>query len=189
MLTIDQKHFLLQLVRETIRGYFSREPNTVNRPDDELYRQELGAFVTLHKRGNLRGCIGHIEGRMPLFDTIVEMALAAAFQDPRFPPLRVSELEEIDIEISILSPLQRVGIIEEIEVGVHGLLIQRGFASGVLLPQVATEYGWDRLTFLQHTCQKAGLAPDSWMHQGTRIFMFSAEVFGEKDLQRSCGEG
>ncbi|MCD4828371.1 MAG: AmmeMemoRadiSam system protein A [Candidatus Cloacimonetes bacterium] len=182
MLNDEQKRFLLRLARHSIRSHFEREPLGVEQPEDAVYQRKNGAFVTLHKQGNLRGCIGHIVGHKPLFATICEMALAAAFEDPRFPQIRLAELDDIDIEISILSPLEEVTNVENIEVGKHGLLIQRDYASGLLLPQVATEWGWDRQTFLQHTCQKAGLAPDSWQRPGTRILSFEAVVFGEKEL-------
>jgi len=107
--------------------------------------------------------------------------LSASLNDPRFPPLTEEELRDIDIEISVLSPLKEIQDVSEIEVGRHGIYITRGYQSGVLLPQVATEYGWDRETFLQHTCQKAGLPPDAWKQEGTKIEIFDAQVFGEKD--------
>lgn len=136
-----------------------------------------GAFVTLHLRGCLRGCIGFIEAVKPLAATIQEMARAAAFGDPRFPPLTAREFKDIDIEISVLTPLRRIKNVEEIQVGVHGLYLINGSCRGLLLPQVATEYGWDRDTFLQHTCQKAGLPPMAWKDPQTEIYIFSAEIF------------
>jgi AmmeMemoRadiSam system protein A len=108
------------------------------------------------------------------------MALSAAFNDPRFKPLEARELPEVDIEISALTPLRPVSSVEEIEVGRHGIYIIRGPYHGVLLPQVATEYGWDRYTFLDQTCLKAGMAPGCWKMPDTQILVFSAEVFGEK---------
>ena len=140
-----------------------------------------GAFVSLHKQGGLRGCIGTFIGLRPLVNTVQEMAISASLNDPRFPPVSEDELKEIDIEISVLSPLREIKDLSEIEVGRHGIYITRGYLSGVLLPQVATEYAWDRDTFLQHTCQKAGLPPDAWKQEGTKIEIFSAQVFGEKD--------
>jgi AmmeMemoRadiSam system protein A len=143
-----------------------------------------GAFVTLHRYGELRGCIGQIEARQPLADTVANCALAAAVRDPRFPPLTARELGAgTDIEISVLTPMQHVTSVEEIEVGRDGLLIQLGARSGLLLPQVATEWGWDRDTFLAHACRKAGLPIDAWRH-GAEIFRFQAEIFGD-DSQKS----
>ncbi|MFH1866067.1 MAG: AmmeMemoRadiSam system protein B [Candidatus Eisenbacteria bacterium] len=143
-------------------------------------RTECGAFVTLEKRGALRGCIGHVLAYKPLEQTVMEMAVAAAFHDPRFPPVTADELEELTVEISVMSPLVEVEDVSEIEVGVHGLVIREGRRSGLLLPQVAADYGWDRETFLQHTCAKAGLPPDAWKHEGVTILKFTADVFGEE---------
>jgi AmmeMemoRadiSam system protein B/AmmeMemoRadiSam system protein A len=135
------------------------------------------AFVTLYKKGQLRGCIGHVVARMPLADTVAEMAEAAAIHDPRFRPVRAEELGDIRFEISVLTPLKKINSPEEIEVGKHGLVIARGGSMGLLLPQVATEQGWDKTTFLEHTCLKAGLPRDAWKEKGTEIYVFSAEVF------------
>jgi AmmeMemoRadiSam system protein A len=137
--------------------------------------------VTLTKRGDLRGCIGYVRAVKPLRETVAEMAVQAALHDPRFPPVSASELSGIDIEISVLSPLEEVTDVSQIEVGKHGLVIQEGARSGLLLPQVATEYGWDRETFLDHTCLKAGLPAGSWKRKGVVLLKFTAEVFGEKD--------
>jgi AmmeMemoRadiSam system protein A len=118
-----------------------------------------------------------MKGIKPLCQTIKEMAVAAAFHDPRFKPVTEVELPDLEIEISILTPMKRIKDVEEIEVGKHGILIEKGYKSGLLLPQVATEYGWDRETFLEHCCLKAGLARDAWKDGKTRICTFSAEVF------------
>jgi len=142
--------------------------------------EKRGAFVSLKKRGRLRGCIGFIEAKKPLAKTVEEMAIAAAFQDPRFEPLKKEELKDLRLEISVLTPLRRIADVGEIEVGVHGLYIRKGGCAGLLLPQVATEYGWDRDTFLRETCCKAGLAPDAWRDRDTEIYHFSADVFGEE---------
>jgi MEMO1 family protein len=136
-----------------------------------------GAFVTITKRGMLRGCIGHIRAMLPLYKTIEEMAAAAAFDDPRFPPITKNELKDLEIEISVLTPFKQISDVKEIEVGKHGIYIEKGFYSGLLLPQVATEYKWDRDTFLEHTCRKAGLPPDAWKEKDTRIYIFSADIF------------
>ena len=147
---------------------------------DELKRP-AGAFVSLHtKDGDLRGCIGSIQPVAPLFQAVASNAYNAAFRDPRFYPLRKDELAHVHIEISVMSPIVPVATVEEIEVGRDGLIISRGSRAGLLLPQVATEYGWDRETFLRQTCQKAGLPADAWQDAGCRIERFSAEVFAER---------
>ena len=143
----------------------------------ERLKELRGAFVTINKKGSLRGCIGHIKGVKPLYKSVEEMAAAAAFQDPRFPPVTKNELKDLDIEISVLTPFEQITDVNKIEVGKHGLYIERGFYSGLLLPQVATEYGWDRDTFLEHTCRKAGLPTDAWKDKDTRIYIFSADIF------------
>jgi len=172
---------LLGLARETIAARLRNEKEPEPAQADESYGQDRGAFVTLHKHGRLRGCIGNFEGHGSLVGTIGEMALAAAFDDPRFPPLSsVEELEECDIEISALSTLMKAKP-EEIEVGRDGIYIINGFNRGVLLPQVAMEQGWDRETFLDQTCVKAGLEPGCWRDPKTKILRFTAQVFGEKE--------
>ena len=148
--------------------------------DSPALKENRGAFVTIKSKGQLRGCIGYIEAFKPLYETITEMAIAAATQDPRFPPLSQEEIKDIDIEISVLTPLAKINNPEEIEVGKHGIVVSKGFYSGLLLPQVATEYGWDRVTFLEHTCQKAGLSQNAWKGD-VEIYIFSADVFGEKE--------
>jgi AmmeMemoRadiSam system protein B/AmmeMemoRadiSam system protein A len=145
--------------------------------ESPILKENRGAFVTVHKRGQLRGCIGYIEGHGPLHKTIEEMAEAAAFRDPRFSPVKEKELPELEIEISVLTPLKKISDINEIEVGKHGIYIKKGWFSGLLLPQVATEYRWDRQTFLEHTCQKAGLPSSAWREKDTEIYIFSADIF------------
>ena len=145
--------------------------------ESPILREERGAFVTINKRGQLRGCIGYIDAHGPLHKTIEEMAEAAAFRDPRFSPVKEKELPELEIEISVLTPLKKITDVGEIEVGKHGIYMKKGWLSGLLLPQVATEYGWDRQTFLEHTCNKAGLPPNAWKEKGTEIYIFSADIF------------
>jgi len=180
-MTETEKAELLRIARQTVAGQFQGggDPAT---GDMEGLQREGGAFVTLHKGGELRGCIGNFFSDKPLHKTVAEMALSAAFKDPRFSALREDELDEVDFEISVLSPLRQIENVEEIEVGRHGIFITKGTSRGVLLPQVASEHGWDRETFLAHTCMKAGLPPDEWRH-GAKIEVFSAQVFGEKDKQ------
>lgn len=136
-----------------------------------------GAFVTINKEGNLRGCIGQIRGRQPLYKTIAEMAQAAAFDDPRFPALTEDEFDELEFEISVLSPLTRVKDFSEIEVGKHGLLVKLDMHSGLLLPQVASEYGWSVREFLEQTCLKAGLPKESYKDKFAEVYVFEAQVF------------
>lgn len=147
--------------------------------DQDLCRP-AGVFVTLKTRGgNLRGCIGCIQAVDPLFKAVSSSAVSAAFRDPRFQPVGRHELPDLELEISVMSPIERVARLEDIFVGRDGLIISRGRFAGLLLPQVATEYGWDLDTFLEHTCRKAGLPPGSWRSPDTRIERFSAEVFCE----------
>jgi len=135
------------------------------------------AFVSIHKGPELRGCIGMIEARAPLGETVKRMAAEAAFGDTRFCALASDELESIDIEISVLTPMRRIGDPSEIEIGKHGLLIRKGFNTGILLPQVAPEHHWDREEFLEWTCRKAGLPAGAWKNRETEIYVFSADVF------------
>jgi AmmeMemoRadiSam system protein A len=141
-----------------------------------------GAFVTLRRRdGELRGCIGTFRPRGTLVETVEQMARAAALDDPRFPPVDAAEVPDLQIEISVLSPLREIRGVDEIRVGEHGLEVEKEHHRGVLLPQVATEEGWDAQAFLTHTCRKAGLSEDAWRAPGLRISVFTAEVFGEAE--------
>lgn len=180
-LSSEEKKILLKLARDTI-AQFLKDGSRAGLPKAEgIFGEVCGAFVTLHKDGDLRGCIGNMVGQGPLVETISGMAIAAATEDPRFPSVTLPELAKIDIEISVLSPMRRIRDVSEIEVGKHGILMRKGYRQGVLLPQVATEWGWDRDEFLKHTCLKAGLPTDAWKDPTTIIEIFSAEVFGEKD--------
>jgi len=180
-LTETEKALLLYIARERIASTLEERPPRFPQEIPEELLKPFGAFVTLHKYGSLRGCIGTFHADKPLYLIVADMARSAAFNDPRFPPLSAEELSEVDMEISVLSPMW-LGSPEEVEVGKHGIYIVRGFHRGVLLPQVPVEYGWDRETFLDHTCLKAGLAPGCWQDPETEIYLFTAEVFGEKDL-------
>ncbi len=143
---------------------------------DSALRQPAGAFVTLYKKGDLRGCLGVIVSEEPLLTTVSGIAGRAATGDPRFSPVTKDELGDIEIEISILSPLREISSIEEIQVGTHGLFIHAGMFRGLLLPQVAVTQHWNRTQFLEETCIKAGLPPDQWKHSETGIFIFSADI-------------
>jgi AmmeMemoRadiSam system protein A len=181
MLNADQRNQLLRIARGSIETVMDgRRPELELASLDDDLRRPSGAFVTLNERsGDLRGCIGSIEPVAPLAQAVSSSAINAAFRDPRFYPVRREELPNLHIEISVMSPIVPVTNVEEIEVGRDGLIISRGGRAGLLLPQVATEYGWDRDTFLSQTCVKAGLPPDCWRSPDCRIEKFSAEVFGE----------
>lgn len=180
-LNTEEQERLLEIARKAILDSIKKNQIDNESPSTEGLGRPCGAFVSLHKLGQLRGCIGTFTSPRPLVDTVQEMALSSSQRDPRFPPVREEEMADIDIEISVLSPLREIKDINAIEVGRHGIYITKGFRSGVLLPQVATEYGWDRETFLEHTCIKAGLPPETWKDEGVKIEIFEAQVFGEKE--------
>jgi AmmeMemoRadiSam system protein A len=172
------KKLLLKVARDSIEAHLLDKPvPAVSLPQSLCERR--GAFVSLHRAGKLRGCIGFLEAVKPLGQTVREMAAAAAFHDPRFRPLGQEELADLEVEISVLTPMRLINKVDEIQVGTHGLYIVQGSCRGLLLPQVATEYRWDRLTFLQQTCCKAGLPPEAWKDPGTKIYTFTAEVFAD----------
>jgi AmmeMemoRadiSam system protein A len=178
MISEPAKTQLLALARAALEARVRRERAPV--PDaGGVLGLRRGAFVTIHHRGELRGCLGRLTVDSPLGRTIVHLGGAVADSDPRFASVIPSELTDIQIEISVLTPEERVMSIDDIEVGRHGLIIEDGYARGLLLPQVATEHEWDRETFLAHTCLKAGLPPDAWKN-GARILVFEADVFGER---------
>ncbi|MEW5895021.1 MAG: AmmeMemoRadiSam system protein B [Candidatus Omnitrophota bacterium] len=182
-LTLGQKRRLIEIAKQTIDLYV-REKRIfdVTETDPRLQKVE-GAFVTIHKRGKLRGCIGNIIGQQPLFLTVRDMAVSASANDPRFNPVLPDELKDIDIEVSVLSTPYRAKSPDEIQMGVHGVIVRRGWHQGVFLPQVATETGWDRETFLSQLCaHKAGLPPDAWRDPGTELNIFTATVFSEHDV-------
>jgi len=176
-LTAEEKALLHRIVRTAIEARCRGEAQPHMEVTSSKLKELRGAFVTLHKKGELRGCIGHVIGDRPVAETVAEMAVAAAFQDPRFPPVTANELKDLDIEISVMTPLRRITDVNEIQVGVHGIIVQQDDRSGLLLPQVATQYGWDRTTFLEFTCRKANLPADAWKDKKTRIYTFSADVF------------
>ena len=176
-LTEEEKRTLKKIAKTTIECCLDNKPFPEFEGLTETLKEPRGAFVTLEKNHRLRGCIGLIEPVKPLYLTIREMAEAAAFRDPRFPPLKKEEFADLDIEISVLTPMREIQDVNEIQVGKHGILISRGMNRGLLLPQVATDYGWDRETFLKHTCQKANLPEDAWKKSDTKIMIFSADIF------------
>ena len=176
-LTEEEKKTLRQIAQSAIeRRLKGEKPSKINLASEQL-KGNRGAFVSLHTHGQLRGCVGTIQPNRPLHQVVEEMAIAAAFEDSRFSPLSTAELKDLDLEISVLTPLERVQDVDEIKVGMHGLYIKKGFYAGLLLPQVATEYQWDRVRFLEETCRKAGLPKNAWMDKGTEIYLFSADIF------------
>ena len=181
MLNKEEREKLLKIARDSFENYITNGERLNFTVDDSALTKVQGAFVTLNEKGQLRGCIGRIIADKPLFQVVADMAIEAATGDPRFPPVTKKELSDIEVEISVLSPFEKIDDVSKIEVGKHGIMMRRGFNSGLLLPQVATEYGWDRDTFLGHTCYKAGLPTDAWKDKATEIYIFSAEVFSEKD--------
>lgn len=181
MLNERQRKQLLTVARESIeRVLEGRRPELTPGDFDADLRRPSGAFVTLTEAGELRGCIGSIVPVAPLYLAVSTSAINAAFRDPRFYPIDGEVYRRLSVEISVMGPIERVANFDDIVVGRDGLIVSRGHSSGLLLPQVATEYGWDRETFLRHTCLKAGLAPESWRLPDTKVEKFSAEVFGEE---------
>jgi AmmeMemoRadiSam system protein A len=179
-----EKQELLIIARETLKRYYEKgEIPKFEIKNERLKELKLGCFVTLKKHGHLRGCLGNFSSREPLYVNVQKMAIASSKEDPRFEPVKNRELNEIEIEISVLYPLIEVNNFDEIQVGRDGLYIEYGFFRGVLLPQVATEYGWDRDEFLSHTCLKSGLPQDAWKRLNLKVYRFEADVFSEKDLK------
>jgi len=176
-LSDEEKRFLKDLVQLSIASALAGKATQVPAPPTELLAQELGAFVTLNLNGQLRGCIGNVIGSGPLYQTVWNMARAAAFEDPRFPPVSREEFGALHVEISILGPVEHCPDANLVEVGRHGLIMRRGGRSGLLLPQVPVEWGWNREQFLAHTCTKASLPQNSWRDAETEIFWFEAVVF------------
>ncbi len=177
-----ERRLLLDLARGAVISAVEGTEPAASAPCDVPSTQLTGAFVTLQRLGQLRGCIGEINSKEPLAKVIARCARAAALEDPRFRPVRPDELAEIKINISILSPPRR-SIAEEIEPGKHGVIVSRGYRRGVLLPQVAVERGWGARLFLEEACVKAGLEREAWKASGAVIETFTAETFGESDSQ------
>ncbi len=175
--TEEEKKYLLSVARKSIEEHLSGRKYEPPEPPTSKLKEKRACFVTLKRYGKLRGCIGLIEPVMPLYKAVSEMAISAAFKDPRFFPLTKEEMEGLKIEISILTPFKKISSPEEIEVGRDGLYIRKGFYSGLLLPQVAVEWGWDRYEFLRQVCYKAGLGPDDW--KNAEIYTFQAEIIEE----------
>jgi len=182
-LSTNAKRFLIRIALDAIKSIFKKQSLTINTSDipDEL-KFNSGCFVTIHKNEELRGCIGNFRQDKNIVENVAEMAIQAAFNDIRFPPLSEQELEKITVEISILSPMIPVNSFNDIVIGRDGLYIMKDANSGVLLPQVATEHGWNVTEFLEYTCLKAGIPRNAYKDPDTKIYRFEALVFSEKDI-------
>jgi len=194
VLSLDEKRALCAIARESIEARLFHRAQAMPASGKGFRKRagaavSAGAFVTLHENGQLRGCIGRMRSELPLDETISEMAMAAAFEDPRFDPVSRAEIADITIEITVLGIPRKIASAEEIIVGDHGIYIIARGRSGVLLPQVATENGWDRLEFLNHVCLKAGLPLGAWQEADTQLFIFEGIVFGESDPEISGSSG
>lgn len=181
MLDDSDKVALLKLARTTLEAHFSDESTPACPASPKALTEQRGAFVSLHHGEELRGCIGQLNPDRKLAEVVQHCALSAALEDMRFVPVAQDELRDLNIEISVLSPFRRVQNIEEIEVGKHGLYMEQGQFRGLLLPQVATQYRWDREKFLEQTCLKAGLPTSAWQDPQTIIHTFEAEVFSDTE--------
>jgi AmmeMemoRadiSam system protein A len=179
----EEQTELLRIARSTVDAVVRKTKIPEFKPLTERLKELRGVFVTLHKRGDLRGCIGYIEGIKPLYQAVADNAVSAATEDYRFPPVQTSELDEIDIEVTVLSPLKRtLDPLKDIVLGKHGIVVARGNRRGVFLPQVATETGWDKVTYLrQCSAGKAGLTPDAWKEKDCEVYLFTGQVFGERE--------
>ncbi len=179
----SQKDLLIKVVRYTIEAHLEdRDYDASTLMTDPVFDGKFGLFVTLTIQSELRGCIGYIEGVKELRQAIQEMAIQAAFHDPRFYPLTPQEYQQIEVEISILYPLEEIKDVLTVEVGRHGLVMERDYHKGLLLPQVAIDHKWDRERFLNETCRKAGMEAYCW-ENGAKVYGFEAEVFGEKQVR------
>jgi AmmeMemoRadiSam system protein A len=184
MTTEHERAWLLRIAREAIAAHVTGS-SPPSREESALDARRRGVFVSLHHRGELRGCIGHIEGDDALPRMVARCAIAACSDDPRFPPVASTELAEIQIEMSLLGRLEPIAGPADVAVGRHGLVIEMGRHRGLLLPQVATEWQWDAVTFLSQTCRKADLPADGWQ-RGATMWRFEAEVFSEPRFGRSA---
>ncbi|HIP25098.1 MAG TPA: TIGR00296 family protein [Archaeoglobus profundus] len=183
LLTIEEGKKAVKLARKAIETYLA-ENKVIKDRYSGVFEQKRGVFTTLTKHGELRGCIGFPYPIKRLDEAIIESAIAAATDDPRFPPVKLDEMNEIIVEVTILTPpekleVKRVELPKHIEIGRHGLMVKRGLFSGLLLPQVAVEYGFDAEEFLSQTCMKAGLPPDCWLVEDTEVYRFEGQIFKE----------
>ncbi|AKG92104.1 uncharacterized protein, PH0010 family/AmmeMemoRadiSam system protein A [Geoglobus ahangari] len=183
LLTPEEGEKAVRLARKAIETYLSKKEVIKDRLEG-VFSEKRGVFTTLTKHGELRGCIGFPYPIKRLDEAIIDSAISAATQDPRFPPVRLEEMDEIEVEVTVLTPPEKLSVPPEerakaIEVGRHGLMVVYGPYSGLLLPQVAVEYGMDEEEFLTHTCLKAGLPPDCWLMEGVEVYTFEGQIFKE----------
>jgi uncharacterized protein (TIGR00296 family) len=195
-LSLEEGKFLVYLARETVKTYLrtGKPPKPPKDTSQKLF-EKCGVFVTINTfrngRRSLRGCIGYPYPTNPLVEAVIYNAVNASTQDPRFEPVKLNELDNLVFEVSVLTPPEQVNAenpkeyLAHVKVGEHGLIIEKGFCKGLLLPQVPVEWGWDEEEFLCQCCVKAGLPPDSWLTKGTKIYRFNAIVFEE---ETPCGE-
>ena len=184
MLTQEDGDYLLKIAKEAIET-FVKTNRKIEIPTDcpDYMKEDLGVFVTLNKNQNLRGCIGYPEPIMPLINAVIDSAISAAVRDPRFPQVSENELNDLDYEITVLTKPQliEVNTNEEypikVNIGEDGLIVEKGFFKGLLLPQVATEYNMDSEEFLSHTCMKAGISPNAWLNENVEIYKFQGQIF------------
>ena len=184
MISEENGQYLVEIAKEAVATYLERDRRIVIPEDcpDEL-KEELGVFVTINKKKRLRGCIGYPEPVKSLIEATIDVAIAAAFDDPRFPKLTSDEYGDLDFEVTVLTLPELIEVaspkqyFDEIEIGRDGLIIQKGYARGLLLPQVAPENGFDTEEFLEHTCMKAGISADSWMDESCDVYKFQGQIF------------
>ena len=181
-LSDSEKIYLLKYARNVVEAAVTGEAAPTTDGASDIMRRKGAAFVTLKEHGDLRGCIGHVVAHVPLIDCVASVGRAAALEDPRFPPVKPAELKNIDLEVSVLTPIEPCADVNSVQVGVHGLMMKRGYHQGLLLPQVPEEYGWNRTQFLQQTCRKAGMEASCYTDPKTEIFTFTAIVFNEHDF-------
>jgi hypothetical protein len=184
MVSEEEGKFLVKLAREAIESYV-KDKNWIDIPEDipEILKEDMGVFVTLNKDGMLRGCIGYPEPIKPLINALVEVAVSAAVNDPRFPPVTQNELNDLEVEVSVLTKPELIEVkkpeeyMDKIKIGEDGLIMERGPYRGLLLPQVAVELGWNVEEFLYNTCVKAGLTADCWLFNDVKVYKFGSQIF------------
>ena len=186
-LTDNEKKILLEFARTSIVRAVRKKPLPTTDGFEGSLNEPGAAFVTVHVNKELRGCYGFINAVYPLPEAIQDVGVKAALDDPRFDPVRPEELKDMDVEISVLTPPEKISSIEEIQIGVHGLIIESKINRGLLLPHVATEYGWDREQFLDHTALKAGLPPKAWKEKNVILYKFTTDTFSESQFANMKG--
>lgn len=184
MLTPSDSIALLEIARAAIEHQINSETYSPAPREEKKLNDRAGCFVTIKQHEQLRGCIGNFQSQQPLYREVAEMAAASATKDPRFPPMQKKDLNHFSLEITVLSPLQKIDNREQIIVGEHGIYIEKGLNRGVLLPQVATDYDWDNNVFLQQTCIKAGLDADAWQSTDADIYIFSGQIIKDKNKKQ-----